>query len=77
MAVTRKYKAKDVPSNRDLKFARVGFSGGYHIGVENRPLVGFKETNIAVTNGRREIAATTARRAYRPVYLSTRIRHHV
>jgi hypothetical protein len=74
--VTRKYKAKEVPSNKDLKFSSVGFRGGYHIGVENRPLAGFSETNIAVTNGSTEITAPAARTRYKPVYLRTRISAH-
>jgi hypothetical protein len=71
--VTRKYKANEVPSNKDLKFSRVGLKGGYHIGDANKPLEGFNETNMAVTNGSREITAPTARTRYTPVCLSTRM----
>jgi predicted porin len=74
--VTRKYKANEVPSNKDLKFSSVGFKGGYHIGDENKPLVGFNETNIAVTNGSMQTTAPTPRMMYKPVCLSSRISAH-
>jgi hypothetical protein len=71
------YKAKEPPANKDLKFSRLGLNGGYHIGVENKPLAGLNETNIAVRNGRRDITAPKASMTYKPVYLSTRIRAHL
>jgi hypothetical protein len=71
------YKANEPPANKDLKFSRLGLNGGYHIGVENKPLAGFNETNIAVRNGRIEMTAPKARMIYRPVYLSTRIGAHL
>jgi hypothetical protein len=74
--VTRMYRANEVPANKDLKLSRTGFNGGYHIGVENKPLAGLNETNIAVTKGSTEMTVAAAKTVYRPMYLITRMWDH-